>query len=82
MRSRPSRSSTPCQGARHLLDVLAATVGQGQVGGVEDRQQLLDQGAGGPLEMVGLLLDHALLVVLEVGLQADERVAVVVALAR
>ena len=38
-----------------LLDLLAAAVGDGEVGGVEDRQQLLDERLGGPLEMLGLL---------------------------
>src|SRR5713101_6122995 len=63
-----------------LLDLFSAAVGDGQISGVEHRQQLLDQTLGGPLEVFGLLAKHALLVVLEVGLQPPERVEIVVAL--
>ncbi len=42
--------------AQTCFDVLAAAVGEGQVGGVEHGQQLVDQALGGPLEVVGLLL--------------------------
>ena len=47
-------------------------VAGGQVEGVEDREELLDQGQGGPGRLVGLLLGHPLLVVLEFGLEPAE----------
>ena len=59
-----------------LLDVVLARL----VADVQDGQQLLDQRLGGPLEVVGLLLDHPLAVVLELGLKAAELVEVLVAL--
>src|SRR4051812_49509532 len=55
---------------------------EGEVERVEDREELLHQALGGALEVFGLLLDDALLVVLEVGLQPLQRIEVVVALAR
>ncbi len=68
------------QRGSYLLDVLAATVSQGQVGRVENREELLRPSLGGSLEMLGLLLQDSLLVVLEVGLEAYEGVAILVPL--
>ena len=74
------------QGVADLLEtaarLVADPVGPGQVDGIEDGQQLRDQILGGPLEVLGLLLDHALLVVLEVRLQPPQRVEVLVPLGR
>src|SRR5207302_8658614 len=67
------------QGGVHLVEALPA-VGEGKLEGVERRQQLLDKVLGGALEVLGLLLEDALLVVLEVGLEATERVEVLVSL--
>ena len=57
-----------------------AAVGQRQVGGIEHGQKLLDQAFSCPLQVLGLLLEDALLVVLEVGLKAHEGAYVLVAL--
>src|SRR5580700_5981701 len=64
-----------------LGDGLAGTVGDGQVGGVEHGEELVDEGLGGPLQVLGLQLQRALLEVLEVGLQPAQGVEVVVPLA-
>src|SRR5687768_17294309 len=50
------------------LDVSAAAA-QGQLEGVEDRQQLLDQTGGGPLEVRRLIPQHPLAVVVELRLR-------------
>ena len=81
MRSRPSLPRTSRSAAGHLLEVVARAVAARQVDGVEHGQQLHDQRLAGPLEVLGLLADHALLVVLELGLHAAEGVEVLVALA-
>src|SRR5438445_4728527 len=67
----------------HALRVRAAgrvEVLQRELERVEHRQQLLDQAFGSPVDESGLLLDHALAVVLELGLHAPERVEVLVPL--
>ena len=67
----------------HALRVRAAgrvEVLQRELERVEHREQLLHQALGGPVDERGLLLDHALAVVLELGLHAPERVEVLVPL--
>ena len=66
--------------ALRLVGVGVTDVVGGQVEGVEHREQLVDQGRGGPGHLVGLLLQHPLLVVLELGLEPAERVEVLVPL--
>ena len=52
----------------------------GQIQRVQHGQHLLHQGHRGAGHLIGLLLDHPLLVVLELGLQTSEGVEVLVAL--
>ncbi len=80
IRSRPSRSSVSNERRQICLTSSPPPWAMARSAVSKHRQQLLDEGLGRPFEMVGLLADHALLVVLEVGLQAAQGVEVVVAL--
>ena len=80
IRSRPSRSSTSDRAPGSCLTSSPPPWARARSAVSSTGSSFSTRALGGPLEVVGLLLDHALLVVLEVGLQADERVAVVVAL--
>ena len=91
MRSRPAFSSTATSCARMLVHAVAHLLRLGRVDAgdaaeraverVEHREQLLDEPLGGALDERGLLAQHALAVVLEVGLHPPQRVDELVALA-
>ena len=69
----------------HLLGLGRVTAGQAAeraVERVEHREEVLDQPLGGALDERRLLAQHALAVVLEVGLDPAQRVDELVALAR
>ena len=68
------------KGARHLLYVLAAPVGQCQVGRVQDGQQLFNQRGRGILDHLALLALDALAVIVELGLEAEQSIEVLVPL--
>ena len=70
------------EGARHLLYVFPAAVGEGQVGRIEHRQQFFHQRGGRVFEDLALLALNALAVVVELSLEAEQSVEVLIALAR
>ena len=89
MRSSPARSRTLNNSAytnsipfRTPLDVdVGVEVGQRELEAVEHGQELLDQAYGRPLHERGLLAQHALAVVLEVGLEPLRRAEQIVTFA-
>jgi hypothetical protein len=66
----------------NLLHVRATTMGNGQVGRVQDRQQLFHEGGSGIFDDLSLLAVNAFAVVVKFGLEAEQGLEVLVALAR
>jgi len=70
------------QCACNLFYVRTAAMGECQVRRVQDREQFFDEGSVGIFDYLPLLALNALAVVVELGLEAEQGLEVLVALAR
>jgi hypothetical protein len=70
------------QRACNLFHVRTAAMGESQVCGVQDREQFFYQGSVGIFDYLPLLTVNAFAVVVKLGLEAEQGLEVLVALAR